>query len=163
MRAPIGDADAPRRVNDVLTRWRELWPTSGVIRAIEHQASPDDKGHYHWLVRLKGEEKDVMTLWFSLRQRTLHVECEVTPAPEEQREALFRYLLVRNYELRELHLAIGPEEGVYLVTQLPVSELTIERLDELVGATLVYVDEIFPTAMAMGLGPLYRRRPQRSG
>ncbi len=83
------------------------------------------------------------------------------PAPEENREELYRYLMVKNHELRELHLAIGPEEGIYLVTQVPIQELTVERLDELVGATVTYVDEIFPTAMTMGLGSVYRRRKAR--
>jgi hypothetical protein len=66
--------------------------------------------------------------------------------------------MVKNHELRELHLAIGPEDGIYLVAQVPVNELTIERMDELVGATVHYVDEIFPTAMSMGLPSVYRRR-----
>jgi hypothetical protein len=111
-------------------------------------------------VRLKGDERDVITMWFSLRQRTVHVETEVMPAPEENREALYRFLLVKNAEWRELHLAIGPEDGIYLVTQVPINEVTIERLDELVGAGVTYVDEIFPTIMAMGLPALYRRRRQ---
>jgi hypothetical protein len=42
--------------------------------------------------------------------------------------------------------------------ELPVGELGVERLDEIVGATMTYVDEIFPTAMTMGYGSLYRRR-----
>lgn len=129
---------------------------------VEHQALPDDRGHFHWLIRLKGDEKDVITLWLSLRQRTVHVETEVTPAPEENRATLYRYLLVKNAELRELHLAIGPEDGIYLMTQIPILELTKERLDEVVGATLTYVEEIYPTAMAMGLPSLYRRRRKSS-
>ena len=44
------------------------------------------------------------------------------------------------------------------MTQIPIGELTIERLDELVGATLAYVDEIFPTVMTMAFPGLYRRR-----
>ena len=129
---------------------------------MEHQTLPDDRGHFHWLIRLKGEEKDVITLWLSLRQRTVHVETEVTPAPEENRETLFRYLLVKNAELRELHLAIGPEDGIYLMAQIPIRELTKERLDEVVGATLTYVEEIYPTAMTIGLSSLYRRRRKSS-
>jgi len=80
------------------------------------------------------------------------------PAPEEQFETLYKYLLVKNAELRDLHLAIGPEEGIYLLTQVPIGEVTLERLDEIVGATMHYVDEIFPTAMSMGLASLSRRR-----
>ncbi len=83
------------------------------------------------------------------------------PTPQENVEKLYRYLLVKNHELRELHLAIGPEAGIYLVTQVPVGELTIERLDELVGATVTYVDEMFPTVMSMGLPSVYRRRRPR--
>ena len=160
-RAPLSDADAASRLDEVLKRWSALWHASSFVGEIEHQEVPDDKGHFHWLIRLKGEEKDVITLWLSLRQRTVYAETELMPAPEENHEELYRYLMVKNHELRELHLAIGPEAGIYLVTQIPIQELTVERLDELVGATVTYVDEIFPTAMTMGLGSVYRRRKSR--
>ena len=68
---------------------------------------------------------------------------------------------MKNADLRDLHLAIGPEEGIYLVAQVPIGEVTLARLDELVGAAVHYVDEIFPTAMSLGLASLYRRRPRR--
>jgi len=140
-----------------VSAWATQWHASALL-GVEHEPSPDDRGHFHWLIRLKGDEKDVITLWLSLRQRTVHVETEVTPAPAENRETLYRYLLVKNAELRELHLAIGPEDGIYLMAQIPIGELTTERLDEVVGATLTYVEEIYPTAMTMGLSSLYRRR-----
>ena len=127
---------------------------------VEHQPQSDDRGHYHWLVRVRAEEKTYVTVWLSLRQRTVHVETEVMPAPEENREELYRYLLTRNADLREVHLAIGPEAGIYLMAAVPVGELDLARLDELVGATLTYVDEVYPTAMSMGLPALYRRRPR---
>ena len=157
-RAPLSDADAALRLDETLHEWANLWNASAFVGQIEHQPLPDDKGHFHWLIRLKGEERDVITLWLSLRQRTVFAETELMPAPDENREELYRYLMVKNHELRELHLAIGPEDGIYLVAQVPVNELTIERMDELVGATVHYVDEIFPTAMTMGLSSVYRRR-----
>jgi hypothetical protein len=157
-RAPLSDADAASRLDETLKEWSALWHASSFVGEIEHQVLPDDKGHFHWLIRLRGEEKDVITLWLSLRQRTVYAETELMPAPEENREELYRYLMVKNHELRELHLALGPEAGIYLVAQIPINELTVERLDELVGATVTYVDEIYPTAMTMGLGSVYRRR-----
>jgi hypothetical protein len=160
-RAPLSDDDAAGRLDDTLRQWAALWNASAFVGQIEHQAIPDDKGHFHWLIRLKGDERDVITLWLSLRQRTVFAETELMPAPDENQENLYRYLLVKNHELRELHLAIGPEDGIYLVAQVPVNELTIERMDELVGATVHYVDEIFPTAMTMGLPSVYRRRRPR--
>jgi Putative bacterial sensory transduction regulator len=157
-RAPIGADDAPRQLDETLGRWATQWTSGSSLLGIEHQPLADDRGHYHWLVRLKGDERDVITMWVSLRQRTVHVETEVMPAPEENLETLYRYLLVRNADLRELHLGIGPENGIYLMTQVPINDVTVERLDELVGATITYVDEIFPTVMSMGLPALYRRR-----
>ena len=160
-RAPLSDADAALRLDGTLREWANLWNASAFVGQIEHQPLPDDKGHFHWLIRLKGEERDVITLWLSLRQRTVFAETELMPAPDENREELYRYLMVKNHELRELHLAIGPEAGIYLVTQVPIQELTVERMDELVGATVTYVDEMFPTVMSMGLASVYQRRRPR--
>jgi hypothetical protein len=160
-RAPLSDDHAAARLDETLHQWAELWDENAFVGQIEHQTIPDDKGHFHWLIRLKGEERDVITLWLSLRQRTVFAETQLMPAPDEHREELYHFLMVKNHELRELHLAIGPEDGIYLVAQVPVNELTIERMDELVGATVHYVDEIFPTAMTMGLPSVYRRRPPR--
>ena len=157
-RAPLTDEDAAARLDDTLRAWVAQWHASSFVGEIEHQVLPDDRGHFHWLIRLHGEEKDVITVWLSLRQRTVHVETEVMPAPEENREELYRYMLVKNAELRLLHLAIGPEDGIYLMDEIPVGDLGVERLDEIIGATMTYVDEIFPTAMTMGYGSLYRRR-----
>ena len=160
-RAPLGDKDAAARLDATLREWAAAWHASSFVGRVEHQPLADDKGHFHWLVRLRGEERSVITIWLSLRQRTVHVETELMPAPEENREELYRFLLVKNHDLRELHLAIGPEAGIYLVTQIPIAEVTLERLDELVGATLVYVDELYPTVMSMGLPSVYRRRGAR--
>jgi hypothetical protein len=158
MRAPIGDADAPEQLDAVIKEWARLWHANGFVADVEHASHSDNKGQYHWMIRLRGEEKDVIALWLTLRQRTVHVETQVMPAPEENLETLYKFLLVKNAELRELHLAIGPEEGIYLLGQVPIGEVTLERLDEIVGATMQYVDEIFPTAMSLGLSSLYRRR-----
>ncbi len=159
IRAPLGEADSAGRLDATITSWSAQW--KGTLLGIEHQAAPDDRGHFHWLIRFRGDEKDVITLWLSLRQRSVHAETELMPAPEENREELLQFLLRKNAEMRDVHFAIGPEEGIYLMTQIPIVEIDVDRLDELVGATLTYVDEIYPTAMAMGLPGLYRRRPRK--
>jgi hypothetical protein len=161
MSAPISSEQAPLELDAVISEWQRLWRENGFVGDVEHASHADDKGQYHWMIRLRGEEKDVIALWLTLRQRTVFVETQVMPAGEENLEALYKFLLVKNADLRELHLAIGPEQGIYLVGHIPVGEVTLARLDELVGATLHYVDEIFPTAMSLGLASLYRRRPSK--
>ncbi len=155
-RFPIADADAASRLGERLASWAALWRVGAPVE-VDHVADADARGHFHWLVRLRGEEKDVVTVWVALRQRSVHVETEVVPAPEIGREALYRYCLVRNADLRGVHLAIGPESALYLVTTMPVDELTEARLDELMAAIVTYVDELYPTMMTMGFA-WYRRR-----
>ena len=156
MPAPIAGSDAVRRLGEQFATWADRWPGATLLGV---DLVDGESGR--WLVRLRGEEKDVIAIWFTLRQRTVHLECEVTPAPEENLEQLYRYLLVKNAGLHQVHLAIGPEQGVYLTGAVPVAELDAESLDELIGEVVTRVDEIFPTAMSMGHASLYRRRPRR--
>jgi hypothetical protein len=161
-RAPIGDAQAPGRLDAVVRSWRARWLGSGLAAEVEHHDGPDPRGHFHWLIRLRGEERSVITIWLDLRQRTVRVETELMPAPEANLEELYRYLLVKNADLADLHLAIGPEAGIYLVGAVPLEELDESRLDEVVGQCVHVVDTLFPTVMAMGL-PGYLRRRRREG
>src|SRR5487761_2551576 len=156
--APLRDERAARLLDEVVNEWARQWRASGLVGEIEHRDEPDDLGHVHWLVRVASEEKDHVAIWLTLRQRTVRVETELCPAPEENLADLFRYLLVKNADLAPLHLAIGPEAGIYLVGQVPVGEVDVERFDELVGACLKTVDELYPTAMSIGLPAWYRRR-----
>ncbi|MEO7430429.1 MAG: hypothetical protein ABIY48_13725 [Acidimicrobiales bacterium] len=50
-----------------------------VVAAVERDT---ESGERRWFVRVHGEQKDVFTIWFHLRQRTLHYETYVMPAPE---------------------------------------------------------------------------------
>ena len=52
-----------------------------------------EPGQRRWYVRLRGEQKDTFTIWFTLRQRTLHYETYVMPAPEENEERFYEHLL----------------------------------------------------------------------
>jgi Putative bacterial sensory transduction regulator len=111
-----------------------------------------------WYLRLRGEEKDFVTVWLTVRQRTLHHEAQVMPAPEVNVEATFEYLLRRNVDLYQMRFALGAEDAVYLVGEIPVNSVTDDELDRIVGSSLAYVDEYFPTAMSIGFAGRYRRR-----
>jgi hypothetical protein len=125
----------------------------GPLVAVDRQ--PAD---HRWLLRLRGEEKDVVTVWLTIRQRTLHHEAQVMPAPETNPGETFEYLLRRNADLRQMRFALGPEDAVYLVGELAVADVTADELDRILGASLTYVDEVFPTAMTIGYAGTYRRR-----
>ena len=73
-----------------------------------------------WYVRMRGEEKDITTVWLTLGQRTLRYETYVMPAPEENQAELYEHLLRRNDKLVGAHFSIGLEDAVFLRGELPL-------------------------------------------
>jgi hypothetical protein len=111
-----------------------------------------------WYLRLRGDEKDFVTIWLTIRQRTLHHETQMMPAPEVNVGETFEYLLKKNAELHQMRFALGAEDAVYLVGEIAVSAVSEDELDRILGSSLGYVDAFFPTAMAIGFAGRYRRR-----
>ena len=70
------------------------------------ERAPASEGR-RWYLRINGEEKDVYNVWFTLRQRTLHYETYVMPAPEENHGRLYEHLLRRNQGFNGLAFVIG--------------------------------------------------------
>jgi len=138
---------------------REL-ASGGALVAVDRQVGGDPiTGAPRWYLRLRGEEKEFVTVWLTLRQRTLRHEAQFMPAPETNVEATWEYLLKRNADLIGLSFALGAEDAVYLVGRIPVTRVDDDELDRIVGSSLAYTDECFPTAMALGYEGRYRRRP----
>jgi hypothetical protein len=103
-----------------------------------------------WYVRMRGEQKDTFTVWFTLRQRTLHYETYVMPAPEENHERFYEHLLQRNLKLFGASFAIGEEHAVFLVGQLPVAAVDPDELDRILGSLYAYVEQFFRPALRIG-------------
>lgn len=111
------------------------------------RGEPDER---RWYVRLAGEEKSTFTIWFTLGQRTLHYETYVMPAPEENHGAFHEHLLRRNLKLFGAAFAIGAEDAVFLVGQLPNAAIDESELDRILGSLYVYVEQFFRPALRIG-------------
>jgi hypothetical protein len=140
---------------------REL-ATDGLLVAAERQDVSDRTASYRWYLRFKGDEKDFITVWFTLKQRTLQHEAQFMPAPEENAAEVYAYLLRRNAAIFGMWFALGPEDAVYLVGRVPARLIDDDELDRIAGSSVMYVDDHFPSAMTMAHPGTYRRRPRRS-
>ncbi|MET0727967.1 MAG: YbjN domain-containing protein [Acidimicrobiales bacterium] len=109
-----------------------------------------ESGARRWFVRMHGDQKDVFTIWFTLRQRTLHYETYVMPAPEENPGALYEHLLRRNDRLYGAAFAIGEEDAIFLVGQLGNRAVTDDELDRVLGSLYAWVEQYFRPAMRIG-------------
>lgn len=124
-----------------------------VVVAVERDV---ESGERRWFVRVHGEEKDVFTIWFHLRQRTLHYETYVMPAPQENHAALYEHLLRRNLKLYGAAFAIGDEDAIFLVGQLADDAVTEAELDRVLGSLYAWVERFFRPAMRIGFASTFR-------
>jgi hypothetical protein len=124
-----------------------------VVAAVERDT---ESGERRWFVRIRGEEKDVFTIWFTLRQRTLHYETYVMPAPEEQAGVLYEQLLRRNRQLYGAAFAIGEEDAIFLVGQLANEAITDDELDRILGSLYAWVEQYFRPAMRIGYASRFK-------
>jgi Putative bacterial sensory transduction regulator len=118
-----------------------------VVAAVERD---EESGERRWFVRVTGEQKDVFTIWFHLRQRTLHYETYVMPAPEENHAAFYEHLLRRNNRLYGAAFAIGEEDAIFLVGQLGNDVVDDEELDRILGSLYAWVEQFFRPALRIG-------------
>ncbi|MBV9254200.1 MAG: YbjN domain-containing protein [Actinobacteria bacterium] len=149
------DAATPEELaafTDMIHRWaeREL-RANPVLVAVDH-----DPAECRWYVRMKGEEKSFTTVWLTLRQRTLHYETYFMPAPEENIEACYEFLLRLNQKLFAMRFAIGLEDALYLVGQMPLSALDDDELDRIIGSTYAYAEQYFRPAMRIGYATQFK-------
>lgn len=118
-----------------------------VVAAVERDEDPDV---HRWFVRVRGEEKDVFSIWFHLRQRTLHYETYVMPAPEENVAQCYEFLLRRNSQLMGAAFSIGEEDAVFLGGALPNGAVDHDELDRILGSLYVWVERYFKAALRIG-------------
>jgi hypothetical protein len=135
--------------------------SGGSLVAAEREDVTDRTASHRWYLRFEGDEKDFITVWLTLRQRTLHVEAQFMPAPSQNVTQVLEYLMRRNADLMGLTFCLGPEDAVYLVGRIPAALVDEGELDRIVGSAIQYVDEHFPTAMSLAHPDLYRRRRRR--
>ena len=127
--------------------------TNPLLEAVERDAAGD-----RWLIRLAGEDKEHITVWLRLRERTLHHECHVLPAPEEGHQAVYEHLLRANAGMYGMAFAIGVEDAVYLRGQVPLAWLDEDELDRIVGSCWQWAERHFTTLHHLGFASRVRTR-----
>ena len=134
-------ADLRRRVD----AWADgLMAANAAIAAVDRGTRDDTPlGEPRWYIRMRGEEKDFITVWLTLGQRTLRYETYVLPAPEENEQQVADLLLRRNDTLVGCHFSVGDEDAIYLRGELPDVAVDDAELDRILGTLYATVESNF--------------------
>jgi len=77
--------------------------------------------------------------------------------PDENAEQVYRYLLEHNARMYAVSWSIDDSGDIYLTGRLPLSAVSAEEIDRVLGAVLEYADGSFNTLLQLGFGSSIRR------
>ena len=80
--------------------------------------------------------------------------------PDENHEAVYRWLLERNQRMYAVAFAVDHLGDIYLVGHLPLTAVTPEELDRVLGSVLEYADNAFNPILELGFASAIRREWQ---
>src|SRR6202453_5446199 len=111
-----------------------------------------------YLVRLEGQHKLATMTWLIAGTHSLSVEAFFCRQPDENHAAFYRFLLERNGRMYGVHFSLDPVGDVYLTGRLPLTAVSAEDIDRLLGCVLSYADDNFDTALEIGFFSSVTRR-----
>ncbi|MFI9766884.1 YbjN domain-containing protein [Streptomyces sp. NPDC052415] len=125
------------------------------LRDAELEWESPDPGTY--VVKLPGTRKLSTTLSLRLGRHSLSLNAFVIRHPDENESGVHRWLLERNLKLYGVSYAVDRLGDVYVTAKLPLSAVTPDELDRLLGQTLEAADGAFNTLLELGFASAIRK------
>jgi hypothetical protein len=110
-----------------------------------------------FVVELPGEAKLRTTVSLLIGRRALRIAAFVVRRPDEDHEQVYRRLLSANSRLPGLAYALDRLGDVYLIGRLPLAAVSVDTVDELLGALLTAADGAFNELLALGFHTAIRK------
>lgn len=117
----------------------------------------ESPGRGNYVVTLPGTRKLSTTCSLIVGKHSLSLNAFVVRHPDENDAGVHRWLLERNLRLFGVSYAIDSLGDVYLVGKLPLSVVTAEELDRLLGVVLEAADGAFNTLLELGFASSIRK------
>jgi putative sensory transduction regulator len=106
---------------------------------------------------LPGEKKLETPCRLDVGPHALGVHAFVCRNPDENHETVYRWLLERNLRMYAVAFAVDTLGDIYLDARLPLSSVSPDELDKLIGSVLSYADGSFNTILELGFASSIRK------
>jgi hypothetical protein len=110
-----------------------------------------------FVVALPGEKRLKTACWLSIGAHALEVQAFVMRKPDENREGVYEFLLQRNVRMYGVSWAIDSMGDIYLAGRIPLSAVTPDEIDRVLGSVLEYADGSFNVLLELGFASSIRR------
>jgi len=108
-------------------------------------------------VVLPGERKLRTPVRLDVGRHALGVHAFVARHPDENHERVYRWMLERNLKMFGVAFAVDHLGDIYLDGRLPLTTVTPDEVDRVLGAVLSYADESFNTILELGFASSIRK------
>ena len=108
-------------------------------------------------VDLPGERKLKTTTTLTVGRQAVQVHAFVARRPDENHEAVYRWLLERNLKMYGVAFAVDHLGDIHLDGRVPLHAITPDEVDRLLGAVLQYADSSFNTILELGFATSIRK------
>lgn len=123
---------------------------------VEHDEFPGDV----FEAILPGTRKQKTTCRLEVGKHSVGVHAFVARRPDENHEAVYRWLLEKNLRLYGVAFAVDHEGDIYLDGRIPLHAVTPDEVDRLLGAVLSYADDSFNTILELGFSSAIKKEWQ---
>jgi len=110
-----------------------------------------------YVTQLPGTRKLSTTCQLIVGRHTLSLNAFVVRRPDENHEAVYRWLLERNLRLYGVSYAVDRLGDVYLNGRLPLAAVSAEEVDRLLGSVVENADGSFNTLLELGFASAIRK------
>ena len=109
------------------------------------------------IVELPGERKLTTNTLLSIGEHSVRVEAFVCRQPDENHEAVYRFLLKRNRRLYGVAYTLDNIGDIYLIGRIALDLVTAEEMDRVLGQVVEAVDNDFNTLLELGFATSIRK------
>lgn len=106
---------------------------------------------------LPGERKLSTPVRLEVGTHSFIVQAFVCRRPDENHEAVYRWMLDRNLKLYGVAFAVDHLGDIYLIGRVPLHAVNDDELDVLLGSVLTYADESFNSLLELGFASSIRK------
>ncbi len=122
-----------------------------------HDLDYDQKDENTYLITLPGQAKQQTHCSLIIGDHSLSINAFVIRKPDENKVAVFEYLLKKNASMYSIAFAVNELGDIYLVGRLPLDAVNEREIDRILGAVLQYADSSFNPLLELGFSSAIRR------
>ncbi|KUN94922.1 YbjN domain-containing protein [Streptomyces caeruleatus] len=111
----------------------------------------------NYVVKLPGTRKLSTTVSLLVGRHSLSLNAFVIRHPDENESGVHRWLLERNLKLYGVSYAVDRLGDIYVTAKLPLSAITPDEIDRLLGQVLEAADGAFNTLLELGFASAIRK------